>query len=1000
MKIQKQFQMILMQTMTIIVCFLLIVTSVQADELSADQDNYFEVNYNNFNGLPTSESNDIIQTKDGNIWIASYSSLIRYDGWEFVTYNDQGLTSILCLFIDSKDRLWIGTNNDGVVLYEDNEFKFICKGQDIPSFSARSITETAEGEIVVGTALGMYKIDTNLNFEVLTDPRLENSFVNILESYGENNTFGLTKAGDLFILEGTEVVDFISLNDWEYEAPLSVLPLEGRDGEYFLIGTNGNYMVEMRKESNGTFSTKEISTDTLRCINNLMLDSKGRIWIGCDYGIGYMDTDHSIVDLDYLSMSKSIENIMEDLEGNFWLVSSKEGVAKLNTTIFKNVSSNIAVPTQMNGVEILDGYIYVASSNGIDIINQKTSEVVENELTEKYRGGYFRCVQLDLEGNLWFSSYTDDGLIKYDPKTEEIKTFSYDQGLDYSRIRSTMTASDGKIWVGTGNGVYIIENDEVTNYYGSDLGMLNLEILTISEDSKGRVFVGTDGAGVYIFENGELVHHLSRFEGLLSDIVLRTETDPINGGTWIITGNSIAFYDMDTDTLRNITNFPYGNNYDLLFYEETMVILCSNGIFFVEHEDMLAVSDEQLSYMHKNHSNGLYSAAVANSFSKIEDGVLYLCGYQNITTYDLNSENQENDYVPPITVPRIIANENPVYPTEENYYYLDSDANYLIFDVLIPTYALKDYDVSFKLEGYDKLIHSSSYSGYTDPTYTNLPGGEYVLYIELSDHRTGEVINSNRITIIKEYSFLEHPIVRAILVLLGMLIVSGIGYVIVKQKEKKNQRQKDEITALFHDTLEVLSKVIDAKDKYTNGHSKRVAFYTKVIATAMNFTKEEVESAYGIGLLHDIGKIGIPDEVLNKPGRLNKEEFEIMKTHANRGGEILERINAWPDLVVGAKYHHERYDGTGYGHGLKGEEIPLIARIICVADAFDAMYSTRVYRKKMDIEIIISELEVNSGTQFDPEISKIFVDLIRSGEINSVLKTYTKEDEEEDINNK
>lgn len=996
MMIKNKANILLMLILT--VCVFMFDTTVEADNTPETQDNYFEVNYNNFSGLPTSESNDIIQTSDGYIWIASYSSLIRYDGKEFVTFMDEGLTSILCLYVDSKDRLWIGTNNDGVILYEDNEFKFVTSGQNVPSFSARSITEISTGEILVGTALGMFVIDNDMNFYLQEDSRLENAFVNKLINFDENYTFGLTKTGDLFILEGTEIIHFIAMEEWEYDLPQAVITYnsENTNDKCFLIGTNSDYLVKLTIDKDQKINYEKISIAPLRVVNALYEDSYGRVWIGCDYGIGYMDKQENVYSLDSISMNKSIEGIMEDLEGNFWLVSSKEGVAKLNPTIFKNVSSAIEVPTQMNGVEILDGYMYVASSNGIDIIKQSDGSLVQNELTEKYRGGYFRCVQQDDLGNLWFSSYTEDGLVKYTPETGEIKNFNEEQGLNYSRIRSTMTASDGKIWVATGNGIYIIENDEVITYYGSETGMLNLEILTLSEDKEGRIFAGTDGAGVYIFENGEIVRKLSREEGLLSDIILRTETDPINDGTWIITGNSIAFYDFENDTIQTINKFPYGNNYDLMFYEDTMVILCSNGIFFAQHDDMLNFDNTPLQYMHKNHLNGLYSAAVANSFSKIQDGILYLCGYQNITTYDLNVTALESDYIPPISLPQVFVNEEIVNETGDNYYHLPSTANFLMFDIFIPTYALEDYSVSYILEGYEQLVHTSNYNSYVDPTYTNLPGGEYDLYVTLSDQRTGALINANRFKIVKEYAFLEDPITQTTIIMLTIIAIFLLIYAVVKNKLKKNQQKKEEIEALFQDTLEVLSKVIDAKDRYTNGHSKRVAFYTKEIAVALGFNKDDVDSAYGIALLHDIGKIGIPDEVLNKPGRLDFDEFEVMKTHASGGGDILERIRAWPDLVVGAKYHHERYDGSGYADGLKGEEIPRIARIICVADAFDAMYSTRVYRKKMDLDIILNELESNSGTQFDPEICKIFIDLVKSGKINGVLKTYTKEDDEKD----
>lgn len=970
-----------------ILLFFLLLSPITA-KAAEEEVNYFDVLYNNYSGLPTSEANDIIQTSDGCIWIASYSSLVCYDGRNFVSYVEtEGLSSVLCLYLDSQDRLWIGTNNDGVVLYENNRFTFVSEGQDVPSFSARCITENENGDILVGTALGMYTVNENFEFQVVADPRLEEAFIIELESFGHNNSFGITKTGDLFMLEGTTVVEFIEKEDWDFDLPLSVLPRE----DSFLVGTNSDYLVELTQNEQGDFSFEKIPTGSLRYINYLMEDSHGRIWLACDYGVGYMDQDGEFTDLNYLKSTNSVEKVIEDFEGNFWLASSREGVSKLNPSIYKNITASLGEMNQVNGVTLLDGLIYIASSGGIDILEQESLQPLENELTVRYEGGYIRCVQKDLEGNLWFSSYTEDGLIKYTPTTGEIKTFHEENGIDYSRIRSTMSASDGKIWVATGNGVYVIEDDVVIDYFGTEEGIQNLEILTISEDAEGRVFVGTDGSGVYIIEEGEIIQKLGRDEGLLSDIILRTETDPYNGGTWIVTGNSIAFYDIERNYLKNITKFPYGNNFDLLFYEDEMIILCSNGIFLVKHEDMLS-DDPELPYLHKNHLNGLYSSAVANSFSALEDGVLYLCGYENVTIFSLDTAEKDSDYVPPLDLPKIWVNGEAVFPEDDHYYELPSTANFMQFHLLIPTYALENYDVAYTLEGFDTLAHHASYSDFIDPMYTNLPGGIYTFSVELYDNRTGELVNSDRFTISKEYAFLEHPFVQAVLAVMATVLLYGLVYGIMKDKEKKNKKQRDELWGMFHDTVGVLSKMIDAKDKYTNGHSQRVAFYTKELSRAMGFSDEEVESAYGVGLLHDVGKIRVPDEVLNKPGRLDQEEFEIMKSHARCGGDILEGIRAWPDLVIGAKYHHERYDGQGYNFGLKGEEIPQIARIICVVDAFDAMYSSRVYRKKMKLEDVLTELESNSGTQFDPKIVPIFVDLLRSGRIDQMLEKFERED--------
>lgn len=155
-----------------------------------------------------------------------------------------------------------------------------------------------------------------------------------------------------------------------------------------------------------------------------------------------------------------------------------------------------------------------------------------------------------------------------------------------------------------------------------------------------------------------------------------------------------------------------------------------------------------------------------------------------------------------------------------------------------------------------------------------------------------------------------------------------------------------------------------------------------MIAEEMGFEGEELDRIYYVALLHDCGKIGVPHKILRKPERLNDEEFEVIKSHTVHGGEILDHFKSLNNVGEGALYHHERYDGRGYPEGRKGEDIPLIARMICVADSFDAMNSNRVYRKKLTKEDILNEIEKNKGTQFDPKIADVFLGLIKSGKID------------------
>lgn len=186
----------------------------------------------------------------------------------------------------------------------------------------------------------------------------------------------------------------------------------------------------------------------------------------------------------------------------------------------------------------------------------------------------------------------------------------------------------------------------------------------------------------------------------------------------------------------------------------------------------------------------------------------------------------------------------------------------------------------------------------------------------------------------------------------------------------------DKLSHVYLEIVRAMSMAIDAKDTYTKGHSTRVAEYARRIAERAGYSEQAQEQVYIMGLLHDMGKIGIPDAIINKPGRLTEEEFEVIKTHSQIGAQILQSISEFPELSIGARWHHERYDGTGYPDGLRGTEIPETARIITVADTYDAMTSRRSYRKILPQSAVKAEFVRCSGTQFDPKFADIMIQLI------------------------
>ena len=242
--------------------------------------------------------------------------------------------------------------------------------------------------------------------------------------------------------------------------------------------------------------------------------------------------------------------------------------------------------------------------------------------------------------------------------------------------------------------------------------------------------------------------------------------------------------------------------------------------------------------------------------------------------------------------------------------------------------------------------------------------------------------------------------ISGIFIGIGMIILLFTNIVRTIQKihmveEKRHhleleieKKQNKKITLQM---MESLSTTIEAKDEYTRGHSRRVAQYAALIAENLGWSKEEIQNLKNCAYLHDIGKIGIPDQILNKPGKLTNEEFNLIKQHTTIGQDILKDITIIPHIDEVTRSHHEHYDGTGYPDGLKGNEIPIQARIIALADSYDAMNSRRIYRNALSHGRIYHEIQMNAGTQFDPEITKVFLKLMDNGSLynleNEILPT-------------
>lgn len=216
-----------------------------------------------------------------------------------------------------------------------------------------------------------------------------------------------------------------------------------------------------------------------------------------------------------------------------------------------------------------------------------------------------------------------------------------------------------------------------------------------------------------------------------------------------------------------------------------------------------------------------------------------------------------------------------------------------------------------------------------------------------------------------------------------------IGQINEELKEKNEELEK-----AYLDTIGILRQTVEAKDTYTRGHSDRVSEYSILIGKKLGLDENTIHILKIGGLFHDIGKIGIPDSILLKETKLDDEEYSQIKNHPSIGAHILGDVSMFQDIIPIVLHHHEKYDGHGYPSQLKGDDIPLVARIAAVADTFDAMTSKRSYRNSLPLEDVIAEIERCKGTQFDPNIADIFLDILKNDykKIDAIRKKYNAED--------
>ncbi|MBR5088575.1 MAG: HD domain-containing protein [Ruminiclostridium sp.] len=939
--------------------------------------------YDNTNGLPTSEANAIAETSDGFLWIGSYAGLIRYDGSTFERMDPSGgLTSIKCLFVDSKDRLWIGTNDNGVAVMERGELRTWGKLDGMRSAHTRAITEDRSGNIYIATSGGITVIDTDYNLKSLDADVLAEANMRDIRTGCDGTIYGTTDAGDIALIRGGVLINFVSVEENPLGRVGTILPDPNNAGKIYM--ESGDFGLYYAQVGDDLKVIEQFDIEPLKYIKGMEYID-GKLWICATNGIGSLENGKFHL-AESLPMDNNVGHVMTDYLGNLWFTSTRQGVMKVVPNQFADLFARYELTEAVvNSTCYSEGKLFVATDTGLIVLDDNgivtslplTKAVTASgadlgtaDLIEYLTGSRIRSIIKDSLGRLWFSTWRANGLLRYDHGS--LTAFTADDGLLSGDLRAVSEGKDGRILVALTGGVNVIEGDKVTVSYGRDDGIVNTESLTVAEGLNGEIILGSNGRGIYVID-GSGVRNIDVEQGLPSDIVMRLRRDEKNNVIWIVTSSAIAYMTPDYK-ITKIKNFPYPNNFDM--YEnskEDMWILSSNGIYVIPTEKLLANGDiEPVFY---SIANGLPCITTANSYSELtENGDLYIAGTTGIAKVNIEKSFEEISGLK-AAVPYIEADGKRIYPDDAGVFTVTCDTQKITIPSFVFSYAMTDPQVSYLLEGFDRQSVTMSRSDLAPVDYTNLHGGSYRFVLSIKD-AMGRGNKEIAVSIVKERAYYEQWWFYLICGVLAVLLIGLLILFILHRKTVAFRKKEKMQRRLFHQTATALVNAIDAKDKYTHGHSSRVADYSRKLAEMSGKSEKECEDVYYAALLHDVGKIGIPGSIINKDGRLTDEEYTQIKLHPTKGVQILESITEFPYISVGAHYHHERYDGRGYPEGLKGDKIPEIARIIAVADSYDAMTSKRSYRDPIPQQRVREEIVKGSGTQFDPEYARLMLHLI------------------------
>ena len=966
--------------------------------------------------LEVSGAEAISQTDDGFVWIGQYSGLTRYDSKEFVTYKsfvEDGVehSVINVKALTSKgNTLYIATT-DEVFVYQNYEFS--CLKADFGIIKDIVLDETNDLLYVSSADKGATIYDVKNN----TSTKLVDG-----KDVTVNDIALDTKRDNIYYQLNAGVYDKTGKEIYLYPKILDIYTYD----DILYIGQE-NGVIQRYNMATSSFLDEILAPDQVNKM--LYSESDKALYLACDkkglYCVELSGTEPIIVSAGDLVNGSQLVDLMIDYEGNLWIVShsnsasgvsiiTKDALAELlhDDEVWKKLSEQ-KVDKTIFAIERFGDILYLVSATHIFLYDLKQNKILPDNVLMETLEAYaeekaaiipgFTLDPKDVEiykGKLYFA-VSKTGLVEYDPSLEKVTIYDLDYisnhidkmvgnpELQVAVNTRSLRSFDNYLAIGYARGLM--------KFDGVNFSVMPFDsnVLFINKSKEGKLIFcrssglyevddeftkateipvapGISGSRLKFLVDGDYIYQtansrLFRVEQINGEYVSKEITVPF------VKGSLVELSKIEYKNKNGEINHKY-------------VIASENQIYVADSLD----GDRLENYEFYDSTNGISQIKANTSGYYDKEGQKYYFQSTNgIYVYDFNLTRGASVPVK-VGVPSVELDGKEYFGNLIN---ISKDTYRVTLNVSVFGFRPnKGYEVYYKMDGIDSDYHLITDNN-GSVNYTNLPGGEYTFHAYAIDE-FGQVSNKVDIKLVKEMKIHEYVWFWILVGILSFAAIVGITFIIIRSRTKQALKKQLEYKNITVESIQAIARTIDAKDEYTNGHSTRVGYYSKVIAENLNMSQDEVDNIYYIALLHDIGKIAIPDKILNKPGRLTDDEFAVMKSHTVRGANILKGISTIPHIAEGAKSHHEKYDGTGYPEGLKGENIPFVARIICCADCFDAMASKRVYKEAFSLETIINEFKRCAGTQFDPKIAELVVKLIEDGKLKpfSAENTYLGED--------